>query len=99
MRILTTVVILAALAGAGTAFAADGRLSDNQFVKAAHCKGLSGGAEVPDLDALIKAQKRGRSDHVLERAGDARTDGARMARLDATAAQTEFASSCVGFAG
>jgi hypothetical protein len=98
MRILTAAVILAA-ASAGTAYAADGRLSDSQFVKAAHCKGLSGGAEVPDLDALIKAQKRGRSDHVLERAGDARTDGARMARTDAAMAQTEFVSRCAGFAG
>lgn len=99
MRILSTVVILAAVASVGTAYAADGRLSDSQFVKAAHCKGLSGGAEVPDLDALIKAQKRGRSDHVLERAGDARTDGARMARKDAAMARTEFVSNCAGFAG
>jgi len=75
------------------------RLSDSQFVKAAHCRGLASGDDATSLDALIKAQKRGRSDHILDRAYNARADAERLARTDASAAQATLASDCGQFMG
>lgn len=95
MRILTiAVVALTAAAATTAAFAAEGRLSDSQFIKASHCRGLAAGEAAAKFDAVLKGQKRGRSDHIIDKANNARDDGARLARTDATAAQAELAASC-----
>jgi len=70
MRIITAAVIAAtAVSGltATAAFAAEGRLSDSQFIKAARCAGLAG-ADAGKFDALVKANKRGRADFVIDKA-------------------------------
>jgi len=82
MRILTTAIVLAAAAAASStaAFAAD-RLSDGQFIKASYCRGLiADDAAAANLDALLKANKRGRMDFIVDRASSARDDGARHLR-------------------
>lgn len=99
MRILTIAAAALAAAAAVPAVAADARLTDSQFVKAAHCRGLASGDDATSLDALIKAQKRGRSDHILDRAYNARADAERLARTDASAAQATLASDCGQFMG
>ena len=100
MRILTiAAVALTATAATTAAFAADGRLTDNQFVKASHCRGLATGDAAAKFDALLKGQKRGRSDHVVDKADTARDDGARLARTDAAAAQAALAGDCARFGG
>jgi hypothetical protein len=102
MNILTlTAVVLTAAAATATApaFAADGRLTDGQFVRAAHCRGLASGDDAATLDALLKVQKRGRSDHIIDRAYNARTDAERLARGDASAAQATLSSDCGQFMG
>lgn len=100
MKILTlTAVVLTAAAATAPAFAADGRLTDGQFVRAAHCRGLASGDDAATLDALLKVQKRGRSDHIIDRADNARTDAERLARGDASAAQATLASDCGQFIG
>jgi len=95
MRILTiaAVVTTAAVAATG-ALAADARLSDSQFVKTAACRGLATGAEAAKFDAILKVQKRGRAEHVVDRADNARTDAARLARTDAATAQARLAGEC-----
>lgn len=98
MRILTIAAAAVLAAGAASAaVAADGRLSDSRFVKAGHCRGLASGDAAAKLDALIKVQKRGRSDHVVDQAWNARADAERLARKDAAAAQAAWASDCGGF--
>lgn len=95
MRILTiATAVLTAAAASTTAFAADARLTDGQFVKAAHCRGLATGVEAARFDTLLKGQKRGRSDHVVDKADSARDDGARLARTDAPAARAELTGAC-----
>lgn len=95
MRILViAATVLSVGAASSAAFAADARLSDSQFVKAAHCRGLASGETAARFDALIKSQKRGRSDHIVDRAWNARTDAERLARTDAAAAQAALASDC-----
>ena len=88
-----------AAAATTTAFAADGRLTDSQFIKASHCRGLASGDAAAKFDALLKGQKRGRSDHVVDKADTARDDGARLARTAAAAAQAELAGDCARFGG
>lgn len=98
MRVLTiAAVALTAAAATTTAFAAEGRLTDSQYIKASHCRGLASGEAAAKFDALLKAQKRGRSDHIIDKAYSARDDGARLARTDAAAAQAELAGGCARF--
>ena len=98
MRILTiTALALAAAAGSATAFAADGRLSDSQFVRVARCQGLAAGGDTATFDAVYKAQKRGRADFVVDRADTARSEAARLVRTDAAAAAAALASDCNQF--
>ena len=88
MRILTITAAAAVLVAASTtAFAAEARLSDSQFIKAAKCRAVATGDQAARLDTLIKTQKRGRSVHIVDEAFNARTDAERLARRDASAAQ------------
>lgn len=98
MRIITAAVIAAtAMSGltATAAFAAEGRLSDSQFIKAARCAGLAG-ADAGKFDALVKANKRGRADFVLDKAMTARSDAARAARSAREGGKAEIAAELAG---
>ncbi len=98
MRIITAAVIAAtAVSGltATAAFAAEGRLSDSQFIKAARCAGLAG-ADAGKFDALVKANKRGRADFVIDKAMTARSDAARQVRSAREGGQAEIAAELAG---
>lgn len=98
MRIITAAVIAAtAVSGltATAAFAAEGRLSDSQFIKAARCAGLAG-ADAGKFDALVKANKRGRADFVIDKAMTAKSDAARQVRSAREGGQAEIAAELAG---
>lgn len=73
MRILTlTAAAVIAASAVAPAFAAD-RLSDSELVHASRCLGLAkatnlGASDATALQALVKAQKRGRDPLVQDRA-------------------------------
>jgi hypothetical protein len=95
MRILTiAAATMAAAVAASGAFAAEARLTDGQFIKTAACRGLASGDEAARFDTILKTQKRGRADHVVDRAFNARSDAERLARTDAAAAQARLAGEC-----
>lgn len=101
MRIITAAVIAAtAVSGltATAAFAAEGRLSDSQFIKAARCAGLASGAdaEAAKFNAPVKANKRGRADFVVDKAMAAKSDGARAARSTREGGQAGIAAELAG---
>jgi len=101
MRIITAAIIAAtAVSGltATAAFAAEGRLSDSQFIKAARCAGLASGAdaEAAKFNALVKANKRGRADFVVDKAMAAKSDGARAARSTREGGQAGIAAELAG---
>ncbi|MDB5472636.1 MAG: hypothetical protein JWR84_4196 [Caulobacter sp.] len=77
MKTLLISATLLALVGASAVSAqpAD-RLSDAQFVKAARCKGLAKGEgiDTKGVDAVIKANKRGRADWIIDKAMNAQDD-------------------------
>lgn len=98
MRIITAAVIAAtAMSGltATAAFAAEGRLTDSQFIKAARCAGLAG-ADAEKFDAVVKANKRGRAGFVLDKAATARSDAARAARSAREGGKAEIAAELAG---
>lgn len=97
MRILTIAAAVLAVGAASAAAADDARLSDSQFIKAGHCRGLATGETAAKLDTIIKVQKRGRSDHIVDQAWTARTDAERLARKDATAAKAAWTADCDKF--
>lgn len=98
MRIITAAVIAAtAMSGltATAAFAAEGRLTDSQFIKAARCAGLAGD-DAGKFDALVKANKRGRADFVIDKAMTAKSDAARAARSAREGGKAEIAAELAG---
>lgn len=97
MRILTVAIVLAATAASTAAFAGD-RLSDTQFVKASYCRGLvADEASAAGLDALLKANERGRAPFIADRAKEARGDARRLLRrADGDVARAEIASQLSG---
>ncbi|MDO8295281.1 MAG: hypothetical protein Q7T19_02455 [Caulobacter sp.] len=97
MRILTIAAVVVTAAASTSAFAADARLTDGQFVKASHCRGLASGAEAARFDSLLKAQRLGRSSHIRDRADSARSEGERLSRTDAAAAQAALTGECARF--
>ncbi len=100
MRMITAAVIAAtAVSGlaAPAAFAAEGRLSDAQFMKAARCAGLAGDeAEAEKFNALVKANKRGRAEFVVDRAMAAKAAAARTARSAGEGGKAEIAAELAG---
>ncbi len=96
MRIITAAVIAAtAMSAAAPAAFASERLSDAQFIKASRCAGLAG-ADSATFDALLKANKRGRADFVLDKALNARNDAARQLRNAREGGQAEIAAELAG---
>jgi hypothetical protein len=102
MRIITAAIIAAtAVSGltATAAFAAEGRLSDSQFIKAARCAGLAAEADAAKFNALVKANKRGRADFVVDKAMTAKADAARAARAARSAREGGKAEIAAELAG
>lgn len=66
--------------GIQIAAAGDNRLSDAQFVKVARCQALPGG-EGRKASALFNANRRGRTEKVLDKADDARRGAVAGAKL------------------
>ncbi|MDP2260814.1 MAG: hypothetical protein Q8J89_13975 [Caulobacter sp.] len=104
MRIITAAIIAAtavsgltatAATAATAAFAAEGRLSDSQLIKAYRCAGLAG-ADADKFNAVIKANKRGRADFVLDKALNARNDAARQVRSAREGGKAEIAAELAG---
>ena len=78
-RNIAVVIALAAGAAALTtaAFASGPRLSDSQYIAAAHCQGLFnahalGSADASSINALMKVEGSYRTPDVLDRADEAR---------------------------
>ena len=83
MRIALTVIALTC-AVATTASARANHLSDVVYLQAARCSGLAasealGAMDTASIDALLKAESRGRVGFVLDKADQARADAKRMA--------------------
>ncbi|MDO9473422.1 MAG: hypothetical protein Q7J28_10240 [Caulobacter sp.] len=98
MRIITAAVIAAtAVSGlaATAAFAAEGRLNDSQFIKAARCAGLAG-ADAEPFDALLKANERGRAGVIIDRAMAARSDAVRATRSAREGGKAAIAAELAG---
>lgn len=77
MKTLLISATLLAFAGATAVSAQPAeRLSDAQYIKAARCKGLAKaeGVDTKGIDAVLKANKRGRADWIIDKAGRAQDD-------------------------
>jgi len=77
--LIITAALLAVATGTASAAQPAARLSDGQFVKAARCKGLAksealGVMDTAGVDAVLKVNKRGRADHIVQRAYDAQNE-------------------------
>ncbi len=90
--LLIAAVAVSALAGAANAQSA--RISDSQYVALARCAGLAEGAGVDasDMDDALRAQRRGRADHVRQQATSARQSAIVEARTDASSVADELAA-------
>jgi hypothetical protein len=72
MKAAVVLLMTVGLACASAATASE-RITDLDYLKANRCKGLAtglGSADTAGVDALIKAQGRGRADAVLQRADE-----------------------------
>ena len=87
MRLFIASLALASAALAGAANAQADRLSDSEFVALARCAGLYQGAgrDAETLNHQLRAERRGRADHIRERATNARSEAASEARSGADA--------------
>jgi hypothetical protein len=77
-------VVAAALVASTSVFASPARMSDAQYIAAARCDGLAdskalAGGDAASMDAVLKAQGRGRPAEIAEQADDARTAAIRQA--------------------
>lgn len=87
MTLARYVGVALALVAASPALAAP-RLTDSQFVQASRCRALAkapslGVGDVAAFDALIKAQRQGRADYIIDKASDAvSTAGGQARRAD-----------------
>lgn len=83
MRIALTVIALTC-AVATTASARANHLTDVEYLQAARCSGLAasealGAMDTASIDALLKAESRGRVGFIVDKADKARSDAERMA--------------------
>lgn len=86
--------LAAALAVATPALAAP-RLTDSQFVQASRCQALArasslGAGDAAAFSALIKAQRQGRADYIVEKASDAASAASGQARRADDAAKADL---------
>ena len=93
---MKTFLIAAALTAAlaGGAQAQSARISDTDYINLARCTGLAEGAGVDasDMEQTLRDQRRGRADHIRDRATDARRGAEAEARANASAAAAELAA-------
>jgi hypothetical protein len=85
MRTIATIVALAAAtaATATTAVAQPNvRLSDVEYMQAARCAGIaaSTAADTASINALLKAQGKGRANYISAKADELQSDAARAVR-------------------
>lgn len=86
MRIATTIIALTvAAAAAAPAFAQPGRLTDVEYLQAARCAGLAssdalGAMDSASIEALMKAQGRGRAEFIADKASQITADAKRAAK-------------------
>lgn len=82
MRLIAATLAVALTAAAAGAAVAQDRVSDGRYVQLARCVGLADGSgvEAADLEAALRANRRGRSDHIRERATNARHEAAAAIR-------------------
>ena len=83
-----------AAALAGTAQAQSARISDTDYIALARCAGLAegSGADASTLDQTLRAQRRGRADHVRDQATNARQSAMAQARADTAGVAAELAA-------
>ena len=106
MRIaLTAVVLTAAFA---TAAEARGSLSDVEYLQAARCSGLAasgafGEMDTASLDAMLKAEGRGRAAYISDKADSNRADAKRVAARAKNGRkadlQAELSGACARYLG
>jgi hypothetical protein len=104
---MRTVVFALAVAAAcaSAAHAQDTRLSDADFVKMSECAGYAHGlkTDAGKFDAVLKAQSRGRTDQIGERADGVRDSAESRARAAKGAAreqiESELQGACAALAG
>jgi hypothetical protein len=93
---MKTLLIAAAVATAlaGTAQAQSARISDTDYINLARCAGLAEGVGVDasEMEQVLRDQRRGRADHIRERATSARQSAIAEARSDANAATAALAA-------
>lgn len=71
------------------------RLTDRQFVQASRCQALAkasnlGAADAAAFSALVKAQRQGRADYIVEKASEAVSAAAGQARRADDAAKVDL---------
>ena len=106
MRILTGMIMLAAIAGASAA-SAQPKVSDSQFLQASRCAGLASSANLggaaAGIDGWLKANSDGRPEFVTERAAQMRrtalSQGNRAKGLEKQQLSSELESACATFKG
>lgn len=99
MRTLFLAIAAAAtLASAGAASAASDRVTDSQYLAAARCTGLAEGTgQSPDtFEAFLKAQAKGRSGNIADRADQARDKARHSARIANDTQKATFAQELSG---
>jgi hypothetical protein len=99
MRIAAIIVALAATA-ASAAHAQPGRLTDVEYLQAARCAGLAeagiGGADAASINALMKAEGRGRAGFIADKAEATRAQVMRQANRASTERKAGFAAELAG---
>jgi hypothetical protein len=98
-RNIAVVIALAAGAAALTtaAFASGPRLSDSQYIAAAHCQGLFnahilGAADSSSINALMKVEGAYRAPDVLDRADEVRSQAMKQASHAGPGVRSELVS-------
>lgn len=93
--IMTRFACFALALAVGTPVLAAPRLSDSQFVQASRCQALAkasslGAGDAASFTALIKAQRQGRADYIIEKASDASSAAGGQARRADDAARADL---------
>jgi hypothetical protein len=99
MRALSLAIAAAvSLASAGLAFAASDRVTDSQYLAAARCSGLAEGTgqSADAFDAFLKAQSKGRSGNIADRADVARDKARHAAKIANETQKSTFAQELRG---
>lgn len=99
MRALSLAIAAAVtLTSAGLAFAASDRVTDSQYLAAARCSGLAEGTgqSTEAFEAFLKAQAKGRSGNIADRADVARDKARHAARIANETQKATFAQELRG---